>query len=284
MRLVSFEIDDTRSFGAVVHQDGIVDLRRALGDDCTDLKTLLGRCDLRAAEAAAREHGAHYSLKDVKLLPVIPDPGKIWCCGLNYGGHVREAGRQGTAQPTFFLRVADSQVGHRQPIMRPTESTMLDYEGEIAVVIGKPGRRIAESAAWEHIAGYACYNEASIRDWQKQTTQWTAGKNFWHTGAFGPWLVSADEIPPGTVMTLKTRLNGQLMQSATTEEMLHSIPRQIAYLSTIAPLQTGDVIVTGTPEGVGSLRVPPIWMKAGDIAEVEIDRIGILSNTIADDI
>jgi 2-keto-4-pentenoate hydratase/2-oxohepta-3-ene-1,7-dioic acid hydratase in catechol pathway len=215
---------------------------------------------------------------------VIPNPGKIWCAGLNYGEHVQETGRQITEQPTLFLRVADSQVGHGLAIVRPPESIKLDYEGEIAVVIGKPGRRIAEADSWGHIAGYACYNDGSVRDWQVHTSQWGPGKNFWRTGGFGPWMVTADEIPAGTVMSLVTRLNGTEVQRATTAQLIHSIPRLIAYASTVAPLRAGDVIVTGTPGGVGAKRTPPLWMKAGDVVEVEVDRIGVLRNPVADEV
>jgi 2-keto-4-pentenoate hydratase/2-oxohepta-3-ene-1,7-dioic acid hydratase in catechol pathway len=224
------------------------------------------------------------ALNEVTFLPVIPHPGKIWCCGLNYGEHVREVGREPPEKPMFFLRFADSQVGHDQPIVLPAESTQLDYEGEIAVVIGKPGRRISEADSWNHIAGYACYNDATLRDWQRHTQQWAPGKNFWHTGGFGPWLTTSDEIAPNELMTLTTRLNGKVMQHATTAMMLHSIPRQIAYASTVSPLRAGDVIVTGTPGGVGARREPPIWMKAGDVIEVEIDKVGILRNRIAAEI
>ncbi|MDR2155617.1 MAG: fumarylacetoacetate hydrolase family protein [Burkholderiaceae bacterium] len=282
MKLISFEINGADSYGVLADQ-GVIDLRRALADAPNDLKALLARADWIAAVRAVAAQAPHHRLDAVTLLPVIPNPGKIWCCGLNYGGHVREAGRTVSDKPTFFLRVADSQVAHGQPIMRPRESERLDYEGEIAVVIGKPGRRITPAEAWSHIAGYACYNDGSIRDWQKHGAQWDPGKNFWRTGGFGPWLLSADEITAGQVMTLTTRLNGQVMQQATTEQMLHSIPEQIAYLSTIAPLSPGDVIVTGTPEGVGAVRQPPVWMKPGDTVEVEIDAVGILRNTIAED-
>ena len=158
---------------------------------------------------------------------------------------------------------------------------MLDYEGEIAIVIGKPGRRIAEAAAWSHIAGYACYNDGSVRDWQWHTHQFTPGKNFVATGAFGPWMVSADQISPGEELTLTTRLNGQVMQQTTTANMIFPIPRLIAYCSTFLPLAPGDVIVTGTPGGVGAKRTPPVFMKEGDVVEVEVPRIGCLRNTIA---
>jgi 2-keto-4-pentenoate hydratase/2-oxohepta-3-ene-1,7-dioic acid hydratase in catechol pathway len=282
MRLLSFLHAGEPGFGAVTG-DGIVDLGRALGGRFTGLKDLLARDGLALAREAAAGRPVDFPLAGATLLPVIPDPGKIWCCGLNYGEHVREVQREITEQPTFFLRVADSQAAHGQALVRPAESTQFDYEGEIAVVIGKPGRRIAEADAWSHIAGYACYNDGSVRDWQRHTTQWTAGKNFWRTGGFGPWMVTADEIPPRTVMTLVTRLNGEEMQRATTDLMLHGIARQIAYVSTIAPLAAGDVIVTGTPGGVGARRAPPVWMKPGDVVEVEVDRIGVLSNTVGED-
>jgi 2-keto-4-pentenoate hydratase/2-oxohepta-3-ene-1,7-dioic acid hydratase in catechol pathway len=178
--------------------------------------------------------------------------------------------------------VADSQVGHKQPIIRPKESTHMDYEAEIAVIIGKPGRRISQKNAWDHIAGYSCYNDGSVRDWQRHTIQWTAGKNFHRTGAFGPWMVTADEIPPNTKMTLSCRLNGQEMQKATTEQMIFKIPKIIEYVSTWTELLPGDVLVTGTPGGVGARRTPPVWMKPGDKVEIEIDKVGILENGIAD--
>lgn len=282
MKLVSFERHGRAGFGAVI-DGGVVDLGAALNGRHADLVALLAADALGEARAALAGRAADFALASVTLLPVIPAPGKIWCCGLNYGEHVRETNREITEQPTFFLRVADSQVGHGQAIMRPKESVQLDYEAEIAVIIGKPGRRIAEADVWDHIAGYSCYNDGSVRDWQRHTSQWGPGKNFWRTGGFGPWMVTTDEIPARTVMTLVTRLNGQEMQRATTEMMIHSIERQIAYVSTIAPLQPGDVIVTGTPGGVGARRTPPVWMKPGDVVEIEVDRVGVLRNTIADD-
>ncbi|BDI05625.1 fumarylacetoacetate hydrolase family protein [Sphaerotilus microaerophilus] len=281
MKLVSYERNGQASFGAVVGEDGVVDLREALGGRYADLQALLAADALGEAAAAVQGRAAEFHLGDVTLLPVIPRPGKIWCCGLNYGEHVRETNREVTEQPTFFLRVADSQVGHDQAIIAPPESTQVDYEAEIAVVIGKAGRRIQEADVAGYIAGYACYNDGSIRDWQKHTSQWVPGKNFWRTGGFGPWMVTADEIPFGTVMRLQTVLNGQVLQDATTEMMIHSIARQIAYVSTIAPLQPGDVIVTGTPGGVGARRSPPVWMKPGDVCEIVVDKIGTLRNPIA---
>lgn len=280
MKLLSFERAGKPGFGAVVG-NGIVDLGVALGNKYPDLKSLLAANALDEAARASAGRSADFSLDEVTLLPVIPEPGKIWCCGLNYGEHVRETNREVTEKPVFFLRFADSQVGHGQAILLPPESEQLDYEGEIAVIIGKPGRRIREEDAFAHIAGYACYNDATIRDWQRHTNQWIPGKNFYRTGGFGPWMVTADEIPPHTVMTLVTRLNGQEMQRATTDMMIHSIARQIAYASTVAPLNPGDVIVTGTPGGVGARRQPPVWMKPGDVVEIEVDRIGVLRNPVA---
>ncbi len=283
MKLVSFSRDGQQSYGAVTEK-GVVDLGAALGGRYNDLKALLTADALTEAAAVVAQGEAGFGLADVDLLPVIPNPGKIWCCGLNYGEHVRETNREITEQPTFFLRVADSQVGHEQPMMRPRESTQFDYEAEIAVVIGRPGRRISEADAGRYVAGYACYNDGSVRDWQRHTSQWVPGKNFWRTGGFGPWMVTSDEIPFGTLMTLTTRLNGEELQRATTDMMIHSIARQIAYVSTIAPLEPGDVIVTGTPGGVGARRTPPVWMKAGDVVEIEVDRIGVLRNPVADDV
>ena len=219
----------------------------------------------------------------MKLLPPIPNPGKIFCIGLNYEDHRQETKREKTEAPAVFVRFPESQVGHDQPILRPRESTKLDFEGEIAVIIGKSGRRIAEKDSWDYVAGYSCYNDGSVRDWQWATTQWTAGKNFAATGGFGPWMVTADEIPAATELTLITRLNGVEMQHTTTALLVHTIPSLIAHLSTWVPLEAGDVIVSGTPGGVGARREPPVWMKPGDVVEIEVSRVGVLRNTIADD-
>ena len=278
MKLISFQHNNGQdSYGAVLG-DRVVDLREVFGTRAPDLKALIAAGLLGEAAAALGSAGATLALAEVRLLPVIPNPGKIVCVGLNYGDHVRETGREITEKPTLFLRVAESQVAHGEDIVLPPESSRLDYEGEIAVVIGQGGRRIAEADAWEHIAGYACYNDGSIRDWQTATPQWTAGKNFWRTGGFGPWMVTRDEIRDDQVMTLVTRLNGEEMQRTTTDKLIHSIPRQIAHISAFTPLAPGDVIVTGTPGGVGAKRNPPVWMKAGDIVEIEVDAIGVLRN------
>jgi 2-keto-4-pentenoate hydratase/2-oxohepta-3-ene-1,7-dioic acid hydratase in catechol pathway len=281
MKLASFRTPKGAGYGAVTDK-GIVDLGGRIGNRFPDLKSLIEKNGLEEARKAAAGP-ADYKESELAWLPVIPNPGKIVCVGLNYEEHRAETGRDKTENPALFLRVAESQAGHRQPLLRPRESTHLDFEAEIAVIIGKPGRRISQADSWSHIAGYSCYNDGSVRDWQRHTVQWTAGKNFAQTGAFGPWMVTADEIPPGTVMTLSCRLNGQLMQHATTEMMIFKIPRLIEYISAFMPLAAGDVIVTGTPGGVGARRTPPLWMKPGDAVEIEIDKVGVLANTIKED-
>jgi 2-keto-4-pentenoate hydratase/2-oxohepta-3-ene-1,7-dioic acid hydratase in catechol pathway len=280
MKYVSFTLGSRASFG-VVQGDRILDLGPLMGPEVPDLKALIAGRHQAAAEALASAHEAGLRFEDVAWLPVIPNPGTIVCVGLNYREHVAETERSVTESPTLFLRVPSSQVGHGQQMVLPPESERLDYEGEIAVIIGHPGRRIPEAQAWQHIAGYACYNDGSIRDWQSATPQWTAGKNFWRTGGFGPWMVSSDDIMPNQRMTLVTRLNGIEMQRATTDMMIHGIARQIAFISTFMPLEPGDVIVTGTPGGIGARRMPPVFMKAGDIVEVDVDAIGVLRNVVA---
>jgi 2-keto-4-pentenoate hydratase/2-oxohepta-3-ene-1,7-dioic acid hydratase in catechol pathway len=282
MKLVSFVTPEGASFG-VVQDQSVIDLGKRLRGRYADLKALIAADAFDEARAAIAGVRGDIPLAELKLLPVIPNPGQIFCVGLNYAEHVKETQRETTEQPTIFVRVPASQVAHGEPMLRPRESTQFDYEGEIAVVIGRGGRRIAEQDAWSHIAGYACYNDGSVRDWQRHTSQWAPGKNFYRTGAFGPWMVTADEIPPNTTMTLVTRLNGNEMQRATTELLIHSIPKQIAYLSAFTPLEPGDVIVTGTPGGVGARRTPPVFMKAGDVVEIEVDAVGTLKNVIADE-
>ena len=277
MKLASFKTAKGASYGAVTDA-GIIDLAR-LGFE--DLKSLIRDDGLEAA-GKLLSRAPDFKPSQVTWLPVIPNPDKIVCVGLNYEEHRVETGREKTEQPALFLRVAESQVGHEQPIVRPRESTHLDFEAEIALVIGRPGRRIAQKDAWQHIAGYSCYNDGSVREWQRHTVQWTAGKNFARTGAFGPWMVTADEIPPGTELSLSCRLNGERMQHATTAQMIFRIPRLIEYISSFTTLLPGDVIVTGTPGGVGARRTPPVWMKPGDRVEVEIDKVGVLANSIVD--
>ncbi len=282
MKLISFLNHAVPSYG-LVSGDDVLDLTPILGAQAPDLKTLIAKNLFATAAQAAQSHKPTLKLAQLTLLPVIPNPGQIFCIGLNYGDHVRETGRQVTETPTIFLRLPDSQVAHGQDIVRPAESHRLDYEAEIAVIIGKGGRRIKEEDAWSHIAGYSCYNDGSVRDWQVATSQWTPGKNFYKTGGFGPWMVTSDEIAPAQAMRLQTVLNGQVLQDSTTDKMIHSIPRQIAYISTFIPLSPGDVIVTGTPGGVGNKREPQIFMKPGDVCEIVVDAIGTLRNGIRDE-
>ena len=283
MKLISFIHQGQATYGAVIGQDQVLDLGAHLGAQAPDLQSVLAQGLLAQAQALTASEAPTLTLAQVELLPVIPKPGKIICVGLNYHDHVRETGRELTESPALFVRVANSQVAHGQAIVRPRESHRLDYEGEIAVIIGQGGRRISEAQSWQHIGGYSCYNDGSIRDWQVATTQWTAGKNFWRTGGFGPWMVTTDEISPNQLMTLTTRLNGQVMQQATTAMLIHSIPRLINYISTVMPLEAGDVIVTGTPGGVGNKRSPQVFMKPGDVVDIEIDAVGVLRNTVCDD-
>ncbi len=281
MKLATYKTAQGQSYG-IVTAKGIVDLKRYLGNRFADLKALIGGNAFAEAAKRANEK-PDYQASDITWLPVIPNPDKILCVGLNYQDHVVETGRDNTEQPAIFIRLPESQVGHKQPILRPRESKNLDFEAEIAVIIGRGGRRISQKDAWSHIAGYSCYNDGSVRDWQRHTIQWTAGKNFAATGGFGPWMVTADEIPPGTKMTLSCRLNGERMQHANTEQMIFKIPKIIEYVSAWTTLAPGDVLVTGTPGGVGARRNPPLWMKPGDRVEIEIDKVGILENSIADD-
>ena len=246
-----------------------------------DLKSAIAADAL--AELAAAGKTARHPVTKIAWLPVIPNPDKILCIGLNYETHRKETGRAEVENPTVFGRFANSQTGHLANIIRPRVSRDLDFEGELAVIIGRPGRYISRKDAWGHIAGYACYNEGSVRDYQRHTHQFTPGKNFPQTGAFGPWMVTPDEAGDLASLRLQTRLNGEVVQDATISQMIFDIPRQIEYCSSFTRLEPGDVIVTGTPGGVGSRRTPPLWMKPGDIVEVEIDRIGLLRNGIADE-
>jgi len=276
MKLLSFSRNNKATWG-VATDAGVIDC----GSLFPTLRAALEANGLDKVKAFAAGRAADAKLTDITFLPVIPDQGKIICVGLNYQDHVKETKRDNTENPALFIRLAESQVGHNQPILLPPESTHLDFECEIAVIIGKAGRRISEKDSWSHVAGYAPYNDGSVRDWQRHTIQWTAGKNFSKTGGFGPWMMTRDEIADDEELSIETRLNGQVMQHSTTKHMVFSIPVLIKYISTFTSLQPGDVIVTGTPGGVGARREPPVWMKAGDKVEIELGKVGVLVNTIA---
>ena len=282
MKFLSYLQGGQEKWGVVVGT-GVADL--TFRTAYPTLAQFIGSADFARREAICAGARAELPLDGITYLPVVPRPEKIVCAVRNYMDHHQEAlaaglKRELSEQPPIFLRVWRSQVAHGQPIVRPNVSESLDWEGELAVIIGKAGRNIPESAAFEHVAGYSIYNDASIREWQFHAKQIAAGKNFESTGAFGPWMVTADEIGPGEPLRIETRLNGERMQSGTTGDMIFSIPKLISYASCIFTLVPGDVIATGTPSGVGFSRNPPRFMKPGDIVEIDIERIGTLSNPV----
>lgn len=285
MKLLSFIHQGRETWGAVIGTEGVVDLGKAMPQYATLTDYIASGAYLEAAQHVAGR-AADARLSDITYLPVIPKPEKIICAVRNYMDHHQEvlaAGmqRELSEEPPIFLRVWRSQVAHGQAIVCPRVSESLDWEGELAVIIGKPGRNITQEKAFEHVAGYACYNDGSIREWQFHAKQIASGKNFESTGGFGPWMVTADEIQPHQELKLVTRLNGEVVQSSHTGHMIFSIARLIQYASTIFTLVPGDVIATGTPAGVGWSRKPPRFMKPGDVCEVEIEGIGTLVNPIA---
>lgn len=238
----------------------------------------------RAAVKDAQAARPSQEFAETQFLPVIDRPGKMICLGLNYADHAREGGFAVPEYPALFLRVTSSLLGNGEPIIRPQASKSLDYEAELAVVIGRRGKHVTHDRALEHVAGYTIFNDASLRDYQRRTAQWTPGKNFDATGPLGPVLVTPDELPPGgRGLHIECRLNGQVMQSASTADMIFDVPTTISLLSEIMTLEPGDVIATGTPPGVGHARKPAVWMRDGDIVEVEIEGIGTLRNPVRDE-
>ncbi|MES2172282.1 MAG: fumarylacetoacetate hydrolase family protein [Actinomycetota bacterium] len=266
------------TWGAEV--DGIIyDLGPTGTNVAASLKQLIERGDFATIELDVT--GApQASVDDVEFLPVITDPAKIICIGVNYKSHQDETGKPAPAAPTVFTRFADSQMGHLRPAIRPDTTTQFDYEGEMALVIGKPAHRVSEADALGVIAGYAAYNDFSVRDWQRAASQWIPGKNFPHTGAFGPFLVPASQIPDVGTLTLETRVNGEIRQSASVADLVFTIPQLIAYVTGFTPLAPGDVIVTGTPGGVGLFMEPQAMLVGGDVVEVEITGLGVLKNSV----
>ncbi|MBP6503265.1 MAG: fumarylacetoacetate hydrolase family protein [Rhodoferax sp.] len=266
--------------------DGIIDLAAAQPQIPSDLVAALasGADLLAAANAAIASNAARLPLAGIRYAPVVPRPGKIICLGLNYFDHAKEGGREKPDYPWFFLRGATSLIAHGEAGLRPRVSERFDYEAELAVVIGKKARHLTQANALDCVFGYSCFNDMSVRDYQKKTPQWTIGKNFDGTGALGPVLVSADQLSPGaTGLRIQSRLNGKVMQDADTSDMIWGVAETIALLTECLTLEPGDVIAMGTPAGVGQARTPPVWMKHGDTIEIEIDGVGLLSNTIRDE-
>lgn len=282
MKLASFIVQGRSTYG-VVEGDQVIDLESVKPTFGTDLKQAIANNRLGELTSVVLANLPRIPLAEVTFLPVIQNPGKVLCIGINYATHVRETGREMPTYPMIFTRFADSQTAHLQPIIRPKASHKLDFEGELAVVIGKAARHVTQADALDYVAGYACYNDGSVRDWQKHTIQFVPGKNFPNTGGFGPWLVTSDEIGDPQDLELTTRLNGEVMQHTSTSDMIFDVRKLIEYCSTFTELAPGDVIVSGTTGGVGAFREPPVWMKPGDEVEIEISRIGILRNSIADE-
>jgi 2-keto-4-pentenoate hydratase/2-oxohepta-3-ene-1,7-dioic acid hydratase in catechol pathway len=279
VKLLSFSYEARPTYG-VLYGGGVIDVAPIAAEAGVTLRQALDRGSLgRIAKWAATQQPT-VKLEGVKFLPAVPDPRKIFCVGINYRSHVEEAGREIPSHPMIFTRFADSQAAHLQPIVRPRVSEKLDFEGELAIIIGKPARHVKAADALNYVAGYSCYNDGSVRDWQKHTIQFTPGKNFPSTGGFGPWMVTTDEIPDPSKLTLTTRLNGQVVQHARTDDLIFGAGALIEYISTFTVLYPGDVIITGTTGGVGAFRQPPLWMQPGDVVEVEISGIGTLNNII----
>lgn len=283
MRFASYTIDGRASYG-VVRPDGVVDLGARFAGTYPDLKAVIA-ADFPEAVLEAAEGPVSFGEAAIDYLPPVPNPAHLWCLAVNYVEHhaeVVDAGRVQDLpkQPALFARWPDTVTGHRQSLLHPRVSEQFDYEGELGVIVGKGGRNISEADAMDHVAGYTIVNEGSVRDWQFHTRQITPGKNFYRSGAVGPWMVRKADIPDPYALSIRTTLNGQVLQDGVTADMLHKIDRFIAYVSTILPLEPGDILSTGTPSGVGFSRRPPIWMKPGDTCEVSISGIGTLVNPI----
>jgi 2-keto-4-pentenoate hydratase/2-oxohepta-3-ene-1,7-dioic acid hydratase in catechol pathway len=279
MKLASYLADGKECFG-VVTGDGVVTLNQRLSGYANLRAALAGNAlaDIRKAVDGAKPD---HRLAEIKWLPPIPNPEKILCAGINYRSHAAETGRELPKQPSMFIRFTNTLVGHEGELIRPSVSDNFDFEGEFALVVGRGGRHIPAERALEHVAGYTCFVDGSVRDYQRFSV--TSGKNFPGTGPIGPWIVTTDEIPDPTRLTLTTRLNGTEVQKSGTDLLIYSVPQIIAFCSDFTPLAPGDVIATGTPEGVGHRRTPPLWMKPGDVLEVEISNIGTLRSRVVDE-
>ena len=282
MRLISFEHNSERSFG-VACDGGVIDAKKHLEKNYQDLHEVLVDGALDSLKAIA-DRPADYAYEAIRYLPVIANPAaKVLCVGVNYMPHIKEMGRERPDYPVIFVRFLDSLVGHSEAMIRPRASVKFDFEGELAAVIGKRARHVGRDDALAFVAGYSCFNDGSVRDYQRHGPQWTAGKNFHNSGSFGPWIVTADEQPDPAKLHLRTLLNGEVMQDESVGELCFDVPALIEYITTWTQLEPGDVIVTGTPGGVGAGREPQLWMKAGDVVEVDISGIGTLRNSIVDE-
>jgi 2-keto-4-pentenoate hydratase/2-oxohepta-3-ene-1,7-dioic acid hydratase in catechol pathway len=288
MRLFSFNDNGAAKIGVLKGADQFVDLSIAnpnLPTDMTALIAMKGGLEAAASAASSASAAATRTTSGLQYLPLVPNPSKIVCMGLNYADHAAEGGNARPEYPSFFMRGPSSMVAHGEAIIRPKASPNLDYEAELAVVIGTRARNLTKENALACVAGYACFNDGSIRDYQRKTSQWTIGKNFDKTGGFGPHLVTPDELPAGCAgLRIQSRLNGKIMQDANTAVFLWDVIESLIIISECMTLEPGDVIITGTPAGVGYARKPPVWMQPGDVCEIEIDGIGVLSNTIADEV
>jgi len=282
VKLVSFIQDGQARYGLIQGEAYVAPSAGFLAR-FPDLKAVLAANALAELQADVQQGGRHVAPAQVQAQAVIPAPGKVICVGLNYKTHVAETKRPDSEHPSLFLRFADSLAAHGDEVLRPEFSERFDWEGELAFVIGKGGRHIAAEEAFDHIAGYTCFNDVSVRDWQRHTHQFTPGKNFPGTGPLGPFLLTRDEVPDVTQLSLQTRLNGQVVQNASLADLIFDIPTIVAYVSRFTPLSPGDVIATGTPGGVGDRREPPLYMKEGDVVEVEITGLGVLRNRIGTD-
>ena len=280
MKLASYLSYGAETFGVVV-DDGVVTLGGRLKGGYRTLRDALAAGALDEIRKVAKGARADCKFESVRFLPVITQPTKILCAGINYRSHAAETGREVPEQPSMFIRFPDTLVSHEGEMIRPKASTNFDYEGELAIVIGRGGRHIKPDRVIDHIAGYTCFVDGSVRDYQKFSV--TAGKNFPATGPLGPWMVTTDELTDVTRLTLTTRLNGREMQRSGTDVLIHSVPQIVSFCSTFTQLYPGDIIATGTPEGVGQRRNPPVWMKSGDVLEVEISEIGTLRVRIVDE-
>ena len=284
MKLVSFQASDGPAVG-LLHANGVINLSSAAPHLPRSMKQLLVEHGTNLTATIQKTYNvAPIPLEKIDLLPVVPDPNKIICIGRNYAAHAREGGAEPLKYPDIFMRVSTSLTAHNKSIVRPKCSEALDYEAELVFIIGVETRHASEEDALGAIAGYSIFNEGSIRDYQRKATQWTPGKNFNKTGAFGPALVTPDVLPEGMCSArIQTRLNGVSMQDSNTKNLIFPVRRLISILSEIMTLEPGDIVVSGTPEGVGHARRPPVWMRAGDCVEVEIEGLGVLSNTIEDE-